>query len=570
MHTYTHACKHTHQIFKEGYQLENGKVLNDHRAKTKTAAEKKKKKDVLTGSNTLTGSNATFTPTSGEYLAAAQFEGPKAGMVFSLGIFGLGYYKDKRTELALKEDMERTTFDLKEDLERTTLAHVPARPDRQDTALDLAPELSLPLESSSLYSEAEEEQEEQEEEIGRDAGDVHPLQLMMLQDTQMGRKLKHQHMLKTGENFSNATIPGQAGAKQRSGRIFFLENFGPEAALKHYRDWLRETAQVIRDKLYGGYNVSRQEWEQERRYRTKCPVIFEKEAHHKHVLDMFPDMNDPAEQDKIRWADLLGPDGQGFNESSDPLETLSESFTPSYDMLNHTTRLPKKIKAYGDDKEVEPAYMQPAMIEHLGIQPPEAVKKSVLEAMAPLTEEEHKIKIRGDDAEDAYYNRSLDDGSFRLRPGTRIQSPSMSEEGGDTLYVPKVGKHRPAIVPTADNVIERLMNGEDLMKDAARSLSPQEPPQANDPSSSHPGEEEFTESLDAASLPQKSLDSAKFPQKSITAASFPQNALPPPQVYYPEDVVLEEEEEGGDGGGRGGGGVAEDGVGGSGRKRGGE
>jgi len=63
--------------------------------------------------------------------------------------------------------------------------------------------------------------------------------------------------------------------------------------------------------------------------------------------------------------------------------------------------------------------------DHLGIQPPEEVKKSVLQALAPLTEEELKIKIRGEDNEEAFYNRTEDDGSFRLRPGMRIQSPSL-------------------------------------------------------------------------------------------------------------------------------------------------
>jgi len=61
---------------------------------------------------------------------------------------------------------------------------------------------SLPLESSSLYSDdglEEEEEEVQGEEAGT-AGDLHPLELMMMQDTHMGRKLKRQHELTSNQN----------------------------------------------------------------------------------------------------------------------------------------------------------------------------------------------------------------------------------------------------------------------------------------------------------------------------------------------------------------------------------
>ena len=51
----------------------------------------------------------------------------------------------------------------------------------------------------------------------------------------------------------------------------------------------------------------------------------------------------------------------------------------------------------------------------------EQVKRSVLETLAPLTGEEKLIKIRGDEDTDAFYNRSLDDGSYRLRPGARLR-----------------------------------------------------------------------------------------------------------------------------------------------------
>jgi hypothetical protein len=47
----------------------------------------------------------------------------------------------------------------------------------------------------------------------------------------------------------------------------------------------------------------------------------------------------------------------------------------------------------------------------------------VLETLAPLTGEEKLIKIRGDEDTDAFYNRSLDDGSYRLRPGARLRYP---------------------------------------------------------------------------------------------------------------------------------------------------
>jgi len=103
-------------------------------------------------------------------------------------------------------------------------------------------------------------------------------------------------------------------------------------------------------------------------------------------------------------------------------------------------RFPKPIAAFDDSGEIEPAYTKPHIIDHLGIQPPEQVKKSVLEALVPLTEQEQQIKIRGEDDQEAIYNRSLDDGSFRLRPGQRIKSPSLSDSD-DALYVPKVAHH---------------------------------------------------------------------------------------------------------------------------------
>ena len=53
---------------------------------------------------------------------------------------------------------------------------------------------------------------------------------------------------------------------------------------------------------------------------------------------------------------------------------MTESFTPSSRPNEHThTHYPKKLAAYNDSTEVEPAYLQPKIIDALGIQPPEQV-----------------------------------------------------------------------------------------------------------------------------------------------------------------------------------------------------
>ena len=97
--------------------------------------------------------------------------------------------------------------------------------------------------------------------------------------------------------------------------------------------------------------------------------------------------------------------------------------------------------------------------------------------MVPLTEQEQQIKIRGDNDEDAIYNRSLDDGSFRLRPGMRIQSPSLSDED-DALYVPKVGKHRAAIIPTAKAAMDNILANDERAPAADEVSAPSEAPDA--------------------------------------------------------------------------------------------
>ena len=62
------------------------------------------------------------------------------------------------------------------------------------------------------------------------------------------------------------------------------------------------------------------------------------------------------------------------DESTDPLDSVTESFTPSSRPNEHThTHFPKKLAAYNDSTEVEPAYLQPKIIDALGIQPPEQV-----------------------------------------------------------------------------------------------------------------------------------------------------------------------------------------------------
>ena len=162
-----------------------------------------------------------------------------------------------------------------------------------------------------------------EQDLEEDAGvpeaddgeQMHPLQLMMEKDTAMGRKLKYQEELRAGNNADedpgSAADTQTATAASNRGRIFFLDKFGPETAIKHYREWLRSTAQTIRDKLYGGYSMSRHEWEEDRRYRTRQAVLYTKGADHDHVLDGFRDLNDPAEYDRIRWDDLFGDAGAG-------------------------------------------------------------------------------------------------------------------------------------------------------------------------------------------------------------------------------------------------------------------
>ena len=58
------------------------------------------------------------------------------------------------------------------------------------------------------------------------------------------------------------------------------------------------------------------------------------------------------------------------DESTDPMDSVTESFTPSSRPNEHThTHFPKKLAAYNDSTEVEPAYLQPKIIDALGIQP---------------------------------------------------------------------------------------------------------------------------------------------------------------------------------------------------------
>ena len=46
--------------------------------------------------------------------------------------------------------------------------------------------------------------------------------------------------------------------------------------------------------------------------------MWRKEEGHAHVLDQFTDLNDPAEQERIRWDDLFGTNGtSGINDLSD-------------------------------------------------------------------------------------------------------------------------------------------------------------------------------------------------------------------------------------------------------------
>ena len=53
-------------------------------------------------------------------------------------------------------------------------------------------------------------------------------------------------------------------------------------------------------------------------------VIYKKDASDRHLLDAFPDINDPREHERIRWDDIFGPRGSGGlnDESTDPYDTV--------------------------------------------------------------------------------------------------------------------------------------------------------------------------------------------------------------------------------------------------------
>lgn len=278
---------------------------------------------------------------------------------------------------------------------------------------------------------------------------LHPLEQMMLCGTAR-RKYK---MLHPDVVPSNLTEAEQAEAKlleDKEDRIFFMKDIGPHTALKYYREWAKETAMTIREKLFGGYKISSAEWKRQQKQQASLPVVWIKKGNSsRHIVDDFWDYSLSAEQDKVRWDELDAEDEEDAKGWS-----ISEESSHEY---NETHPAPV----------ITPAYMKEAIIDHLGILPPEMVKKSVLDALTPLTFEESRIKMRDKNGTTIFYDPALDDGTYRMRPGTAAlhgaDVPSSEQEEG-ALFVPKVGKHKTVLPATAKSVFKEMVGAPDLSK----------------------------------------------------------------------------------------------------------
>uniref|UniRef100_A0A7S4PEW4 Uncharacterized protein n=1 Tax=Guillardia theta TaxID=55529 RepID=A0A7S4PEW4_GUITH len=270
--------------------------------------------------------------------------------------------------------------------------------------------------------------------------EVHPAELAMFEGTQTGERLKHLRQR------TNATV-----ANQTTGKIFFMEDFGPQMAQRMYEAWVRETAQTIREKLYQGRPMSRKEWEDRVEEQKKSLVYHKFKPNSQTVRENF-------------WSYSVSEEAKIYHDLDLQVEQA---------LLENGT-VPEHLKPYlysesdeDSNATITPAYMKEDIIDHLGIQPPEQVKKSVVEALKPLTEEEQKIKLRSINGSVVYYNPDDDDGSYRLRPtveGKLRQKFSHSEDENDPLFVPKVGKHKAAEMPAVADYVQDLIGVPDRLK----------------------------------------------------------------------------------------------------------
>jgi hypothetical protein len=278
----------------------------------------------------------------------------------------------------------------------------------------------------------EEEMEEEEMEEGVVVRQLHPMEKM----------IKRAEKKQGGANATAA----RGAVRGRYQRIFFMQDVGPQTGLKYYREWARETAQTIREKLFGGFKLSTAEYQKWLKQAETMPVIWEQRGTG-HITDDFFDPEDPAERDKLRWdefADAAREDEAGWSISEEDAGGAADpnaTFTP--------------------------AYMRESIIDHLGILPPEMVKRSVLDALTPLTAEEARIRMRDKNGTEIFYDPSMDDGTMRMRPGTAAMHNAPRADGGEEpkegeLYVPKVGLHRPILPATAKSVFKGRMGAPEL------------------------------------------------------------------------------------------------------------